>query len=154
MLQIVLKFLGVFALATVELWAAVPLGLAMKLGPILTASATASGATLGVIIVIALGGRVREWMLKKKKAEQGTGEGQDERLIIRIWDKYGVVGLGLLGPFLVGAPLSAAIGVMFGASYSRLLFWMILGILLWTAAFTVVGVVGIDTFTTLYHRFF
>jgi hypothetical protein len=154
MLQIVLKFVSVFALATVELWAAVPLGLAMKLSPTLTGIATASGAILGVVIVIALGGRVREWMLKKKKAEQTAGAVPDERLIIRIWDKYGVVGLGLLGPFLVGAPLSAAIGVMFGASYSRLLFWMILGILLWTAAFTVVGVVGIETFTALYRRFF
>jgi len=149
-----LKFLSVFALASFELWAAVPLGLAMKLSPALTGIATASGAILGVVVVIALGSRVRDWMLKKKKAEQAKGVEQKERLIIRIWKQYGVAGLGLLGPLLVGAPLGAAIGVSLGAPSTRLLFWMTIGILLWTAGLTVAGVAGIETFTALYHKFF
>jgi hypothetical protein len=154
MWQLLIKFFSVFALASVEFWAAVPLGLAMKLDPLLTGLATASGAVLGVVIVITLGSRVRDWMLKKKKVEQTTGGEQKERLIIRIWNKYGVAGLGLLGPLLVGAPLGAAIGVSLGAATSRLLFWMTMGILLWTAGLTVAGVVGIETFSALWHQFF
>ena len=154
MLQIVIKFLSVFALATLELWAAVPLGLAMKLDPFLTGIATASGAITGVVMVIVLGGRVRVRMLAKKKAEEKEGPGKKQRLIIRIWDQYGVVGLGLLGPLLVGAPLGAALGVMFGAPSPRLLFWMTVGILLWTAGLTVAGVAGIETLFALRRRFF
>ena len=146
--------MSVFALAAVELWAAVPLGLAMKLDPVLTGIATASGAVVGVIIVISFGSRVRNWMLKKKKAEQAKGTEQKERMIIRIWNKYGVAGLGMLGPLLVGAPLGAAIGVSLGVPSPRLLFWMTVGILLWTAGLTVAGVVGIETFTAVYHKFF
>ena len=153
-MELILKFLSVFALASVELWAAVPLGLAMKLSPVLTGIATASGAILGVIIVIALGSRVRNWMAAKKKTERAKGGEQKERLIIRISNKYGVAGLGLIGPLLVGAPLGAAIGVSLGVPSPRLLFWMTVGILLWTACLTLAGVAGIETFTVLWHKFY
>jgi len=44
--------------------------------------------------------------------------------------RYGVVGLGLLAPLLVGAPLGTVVGISFGAPADRLLLWMSLGPLL------------------------
>ena len=59
--------------------------------------------------------------------------------IYDIWEKYGVVGLGLLSPLLFGAPLGAALGIGLGASKNRLLLWMTVGIIIWSLILTSAG---------------
>jgi len=66
-----------------------------------------------------------------------------------IWDRYGVVGLGLLAPLLVGAPLGTALGLLPGAPVRRLLLWVSVGIVLWSALLTAAGALGLAGFETL-----
>ncbi len=138
-----MKLLTVFGLGTVELWAAVPAGVALQLHPVTAGVTAAIGAIVGVVVVLAMGERVRTTLLRwyGGTAPQRPGRMQ------RIWTQYGVVGLGLLAPLLVGAPLGTALGIALGAPASRLLLWMSLGIALCTAALTgasVLGVAGIQ----------
>ena len=65
-----------------------------------------------------------------------------DRLIDRVWRRYGVVGLGLLGPGLTGAPLGAALGLSLRVQARQLLGWLSLGIALWSLALTLVGMLG------------
>jgi hypothetical protein len=60
----------------------------------------------------------------------------------RLWDRYGVIGWGLLAPLLLGAPLAAAIGVALGAARGRLVLWLGAGVVVWTTALTVAAVLG------------
>jgi len=149
-MQIVMKCFSVFLLAAVEIWAAVPLGFALKLDPEMTCAATVLGAVSGVVAVMALGQKVRDWFLRKRGRE---GQGRN-RLIIRIWDRCGVPGLGLLAPLLTGAPLGAAIGVGLGARAGRLFFWMSLGVVLWSVGLTAAGAAGIQGVHQLWRKFF
>ena len=138
-MDILLKVLMVLGLAAVELWAAIPAGLALDLHPVLTGVVSAVGAILGVVIILIPGEGVRNWLLRRR----GGGEKRQHGRIYRIWIRYGVAGLGLLAPLLTGAPLGTALGIAFGAPASRLFLWMSVGIMAWSALLTVAGALGL-----------
>ena len=137
-MDILLKVLTVFGLAAVELWAAIPAGLALDLHPLLIGVVSAAGAILGVVVILVLGERVRSWLLRKR-----GGEKRQHGRIYRIWVRYGVVGLGLLAPLLTGAPLGTALAIAFGAPPGRVLLWMSVGVAAWSALLTVAGALGL-----------
>lgn len=137
MLELVVKFMTVLGLGIIELWAAIPAGTALNLHPLVNGLASGFGAILGALLVILIGDRLRNWVLKIK------GKRQDNNSrIYRIWQKYGVIGLGLLSPLLTGAPLGAAIGISLGASPIRLIIWMSIGIVIWTIILTTISTMG------------
>lgn len=130
----------VFILGAVELWAAIPAGFALGLPPAVTAIAAAMGAITGVLVIVLIGDRARTWLL----ARHGSpNSGPDGGTIRRVWDRYGVVGLGLLAPLLVGAALGAALGLLLGASARRLVLWLSVGIILWTVTLTGAAALGL-----------
>jgi uncharacterized membrane protein len=135
------KMLMVSGLGIFELWAAIPAGLAVNLHPLLTGIASGLGSMLGVMLVIIIGDRLRNWLMKKK-----TKTSKEKGTIYKVWDKYGVIGLGMLAPLLTGALFGAAIGVSLGASPKRLLLWMSLGIVVWTIILTGLGTYCIAIF--------
>ena len=134
------KLLSVFALGAVELWAAIPAGLALNASPVLVGVVAAAGAIFGVLVVVVLGERVRDWVMRRHGDGSQTGR---HGLTHRIWDRYGVIGLGLLAPLLTGAPVGAALGLALGVPANRLLFWLSIGIALWSIVLTLVGVLGV-----------
>lgn len=124
----------------IGVWEGVPTGFALRLHPLLTAIITVIGAIFATLIVFFLGERLRDRLARRRPPK--NDEPPKERLIDRVWRRYGVIGLGLLGPGLTGAPIAVAIGLSLRASARQLLFWLFLGITLWTAAITVVGMAG------------
>ena len=140
-MELLIKFITVTGLGIIELWAAIPAGTALKLHPLLNGIASALGAMIGAVFVIFFGERLRKWLLnKKEKGERNKGR------IDRIWEKYGVVGLGMLSPLITGAPLGAAIGISLGASPRRLIIWMSIGIVIWTVLLTTISTLGFAGF--------
>ncbi|MFA5629468.1 MAG: small multi-drug export protein [Dehalococcoidales bacterium] len=142
--MIAINFLLVAALAVLELWAAVPLGFVMGLHPLAISVATATGAIICVFIVIFAGKHLRSFLLKFYEQQDSD---KKPGLVQRIWQKYGVIGLGLLSPFLTGVLFGAAIGVASGIPGKKLVFWMTIGIILWTAILVLLGVAGIKIFS-------
>lgn len=142
-----IALLTVLALAAVELWAAIPAGLALKLHPLVVAVVAATGAMAGMVVVVVLGGRIRSLLLR---GHTGGGDQRHGR-IYGIWERWGPMGLGLLAPLLVGAPLGTALGIALGAHRGRLLLWMGIGILAWTAVLTLVGALGLAGIEALRH---
>jgi hypothetical protein len=145
--EILLKVLAVLGLGAVELWTAIPAGLALDLHPLLIGIVSAAGAILGVIVILVLGEGVRSWLLRRR----GGGEKRQHGRIYRIWIRYGVAGLGLLAPLLTGAPLGTALGMALGAPAGRLLLWMSLGIVAWSALLTTAGALGLAGIESLTH---
>lgn len=143
-----IKLLTVFGLGAVELWAAIPTGLALQLHPLVTGIVAAIGAILGMLVVLMLGERIRTWLVQQ---HNGKSEDKKKGRIHHIWARYGVAGLGLLAPLLVGAPLGVILGIALGAPLSRLLFWMSLGIVLCSAALTLAGSLGLAGIAALRH---
>jgi hypothetical protein len=144
-MAVVLQFLSVVGIAVVELWAAVPAGLAMGLPAPLVWAATLLGALAGITVVVLAGDRLRAWLVHRF----GRGGVQDGGRLRSVWDRYGVIGWGLLSPLLLGAPLAAAIGVALGATRRRLVFWLGVGAAVWTTALTLAVALGAAAVTDL-----
>ena len=135
-MELVLKLLTILSLGVIALWAAIPAGLALQVHPVAVGITAAIGAMLGALVVVLLGERVRTWLAQRHGRKEKKGR---HGLIYRIWQCYGVVGLGLLAPLLAGAPLAVAIGLTLGVPAGRLLFWISLGIVLWSVGLTLAG---------------
>ena len=131
-----LKIATVAALASFEIYAAIPAGFAFGLGPVTIFLASISGGLASVFIAAFLGDKIREFVSKyKKKKEKEPQTG----LIYRIWNKYGIMGLGFLGTITVGAPVSIAVGVGFNAPLKKLITWCCLGVIARCVLFTTIG---------------
>lgn len=130
----------IFAASIIELWLAIPLGFVMEVNPVLIAIISAAGSILSAFVVTILGDNLRNRFIKWK---YGDEKALEKSRLYEIWNKYGVIGLGLLSPLLFGAPLGAAVGIALGAEKERLLLWMSIGIVLWSISLTLAGVMGL-----------
>ncbi|GEN34701.1 MULTISPECIES: small multi-drug export protein [Aneurinibacillus] len=138
-----MKIISVIGTSVLELWAAIPLGFALRLHPVTIGVASAVGSIIAAAIVIFLGKSLRSWLVRRmerKNKKQGR--------MARIWQKYGVIGLGLASPLLTGAPLGAAIGVSAGADSVKLFIWMSIGIVLWSIILTAAVAFGLLSLTS------
>ncbi|MBK7289770.1 MAG: small multi-drug export protein [Chitinophagaceae bacterium] len=120
-----LKILTVAGLATFEIYAAIPAGLAFGLSPWVIFLASLTGGIVGVYVTIFLGDKIKAFFAKYKKPKE---EKPKTGLIYRIWNKYGVIGLGFLGTITVGAPISIAVGYSFNVSVVKLITWCCIGV--------------------------
>jgi membrane protein YqaA with SNARE-associated domain len=128
---------GVFALAIIELWAAIPLGVHLKLHPALLIVAAASGAFLGALVAIYLGDGIRRLVFWRKKENAGGGR------MSKWLAAKGPWAIGLLGPVLIGPLFAAAMAGALGLPRRSSLALLAAGIVGWTAAFSVLGTLGL-----------
>ena len=145
-MDLMMKLLTVFGLAIIELWAAIPAGFALNLHPVTIGLIAAIGAMVGAGTVLVLGERVRNRLIRHRI---GTYSNAKHGRIYQIWQRYGVIGLGLLAPLLTGAPLGVAVGLTLGAPTGRLLFWICIGIVIWSIILTFLGVLGLAGINSL-----
>jgi membrane protein YqaA with SNARE-associated domain len=138
-----LKIATVVALASFEIYAAIPAGFAFGLSAWIIFFSSIAGGLAGVFIAAFLGDKIRAFVSKyKKKKEEKPKTG----VVYRIWDKYGIIGLGFLGTMTVGAPVSIAVGVGFNAPLKKLITWCCLGVITRCLVFTVIGYHGAKLF--------
>lgn len=140
-----LKILTVAGLATFEIYAAIPAGFAFGLSPWTIFLASLTGGLAGVFIAAFLGDKIRAFFHKNRtpKAEE---QKQKHPIIYRIWNKYGIIGLGFLGTVSVGAPVTIAVGVSLHANIRKLVTWCCIGVLTRCIVFTLVGYYGMKLF--------
>jgi membrane protein YqaA with SNARE-associated domain len=135
-----LKILTVAGLATFEIYAAIPAGFAFGLSPWTIFFASVTGGLAGVFIAAFLGDKIRSFFSKKKPKQDAVHK---HPVIHRIWNKYGIIGLGFLGTMCVGAPISIAVGVGLNANLKKLLTWCCIGVVTRCVLFTLIGYYGL-----------
>ena len=140
------SILIIFVASVAELWLGIPMGLVMDVNPIIIAIVAAAGAIVAAVCVALLGDKLRARLLKWK---YGDEESLKETRLYNIWNKYGVIGLGLLSPLLFGAPLGAAVGIALGARKNVLILWMSIGIIIWSIGLTIAGSMGLLALETM-----
>ena len=141
----VYKILTIIGLATFEIYAAIPAGFAFKLHPLEIFSYSLLGGLMGVLVAAYLGDIIKKWLSKFRK-QKANKVVKEPGFVLKIWEKYGVIGLGLLGTMSVGAPISIGIGVSFNVPTNKMVFWCSLGVILRCAIFTAIGYYGLKLF--------
>ena len=138
-----IKILTVAGLATFEIYAAIPAGFAFELSAWTIFFASLTGGIVGVFVAAFLGDKIKAFFAKYKKSKE---EKPKTSLIYRIWNKYGIIGLGFLGTMTVGAPISIAVGYSFNAPAAKLITWCCIGVFARCALFTALGHYGLKLF--------
>ncbi len=137
-----LKILTVAGLATFEIYAAIPAGFAFGLSPFMIFVASVAGGLAGAFVAAFFGDKIRAFFHKKKNTPKE--ETKKHPVITRLWNKYGVAGLGILGTLTVGAPISIAVGTGLNVQLKKLLIWCCLGIIIRCTLFTAIGHYGLQ----------
>lgn len=145
MLEYFLVFLGA-AIPLFEVALVIPLGIVSGLSPVWVMILAFTGNILTVLVVIVGFQKVKEWM-ESRKRKDGKGESKRTERGKRIWNKYGMPGVALLGPVLIGTHVAAFIGLLFGANKTNATIWMVVSIALWSLVFGIATTLGFDLFT-------
>ncbi len=159
-------YLLVFVLAAIpliELIAVVPLAIIGGLSPVPVAIIGFLGNALTVMLVIFFVDRVREWVGARKRRRIGEREQVGEELqnneeVIReqdskkekrariLFEKYGLPGLTVFGPLLIGSHITAFMGMSFGFKSRLVSGWMLASLGLWTIVSAVATNYGVTFF--------
>jgi hypothetical protein len=141
-----MPFLAVFGMAVIEIWFAVPLGLGLGVPAPIIWCMTAAGATVSVFLVANAGDAMRGWLLRRRGKEGAPRTGR----IYMVWVRYGVPGWGLASPLFMAPPMGTAVALILGAPKRRLMFWMFMGVLLWTSILVPAFMLGLDVIQTIW----
>lgn len=125
------------------IWKGIPVGFALHAHPWLIALFTALGSFTMVLVLIFAGEPVQKWVLSRyspRKLERKKGR------MIRLMDRYGVAGLGLIGCGVIGPTLSTLLGLVLIRKTRKLMFFLIAGVVLWSALLTLLVSLGLTGF--------
>jgi membrane protein DedA with SNARE-associated domain len=132
--------LGVFIASVipfVDAIAMVPLGIAFGLNPFWTVVAAVVGDSIMIFIFAYLGADIRNRIIRRRKAKGKSGDTPKFDKAIKAFDKYGIYGLSLLSPVLLGTQIAAAAAVAAGVKPFRAASLITLGSLVWSAGIAI-----------------
>jgi len=156
----------VFFLAAVplfELVTVVPLAIAGGLAPIPVAVLGFLGNLLTVVLLIIFADKVKRWW-GARKLKRNEIKGQDEmafqngeedtpepeskkkKRARNLFSKFGLPGLTIFGPMIVGSHISALMAMSFGSKRQLVFIWMLISLVLWTIVSAVAASYGVAFF--------
>lgn len=142
-----IQFFGVMIVAMIpflEGYFAVPLGIAIGLPVVLTISAAVVGNWLSVMAVVLASDRLKRWFQGRRTNEHERKNNKRIQRGQQLFHKYGVPGVSLLGPLLIGDHLGALICIASGASKRYVIIWQTISILAWSIGTGVLVLLGIN----------
>ncbi|TDV53625.1 small multi-drug export protein [Actinophytocola oryzae] len=124
--------------------AATPTGLAFDLPPPLAFLAVFAGVTSSFAVALFAMERLRAFWRARRPvrvpevtSRRAERRGRTARRAHAVLDRFGPVGLGLVGPAVFGTWVSAAVGTAVGMARWRLFTWLVIGAGLWTGVLVV-----------------
>ena len=137
----ILRIITIYLVGITGIWKAIPVGIALKSHPIEIGTFTALGSITTVYLLYFFGEQVKSWVTKKwskEKLESRKGR------FTRIMDKYGIVGIGIICPGPFGPITSIIIGLLIVKQTSRLMPFLVIGIIIWSFLLTWFAVSGFN----------
>ncbi|WP_050979449.1 small multi-drug export protein [Paenibacillus dendritiformis] len=138
--NVLLQSAAVFLVSMVpflEGYVAAPIGIMLGMSPIPVMAVALIGNWLSIMLIIVLYGK---WSVGR----QGTGSGKRMERARKIFGKYGVPGVALIGPLVFGHHIGAFISLVSGAPKSYVTLWQTIGVALWTVGAGALAMLGID----------
>ena len=128
-----------FGLGFLYFIAAVPAGVAAGAPAWLAGLVAGFGYVAGAGVVLLAGAPLREWLVRKLKSPV---ERDPSKLVWRMWERGGLLGLCLVAPVTIGPQATAVIALAVGEKPRRILAAVAVGVLPWCAAFAALTALG------------
>jgi uncharacterized membrane protein len=114
--------------------AATPMGLAFNLSPPAAFLAVVAGVCATFATTLFAMDRIKRFVARRRpdrvpRPERGGRAARRARAVL---DRFGPMGLGLVGPALFGTWVSAAVGAAVGMARRQLFVWLVVGATVWT----------------------
>ena len=137
-------FLGA-AIPWLELAVVIPVGIVGGLNPFWVIVTGIVGNMVTVVALIIGYDKFKLWLAKRREGKEKPESKRSERAK-NLWNKYGLPGMIMLGPILIGSHIAAFIGMALGATKKSTLLWSTISIGAWALAFGIVTALGFDFF--------
>jgi hypothetical protein len=128
-----------FGLGVVYFIAAIPAGVAAGASAWLAGVAAGVGYVVGGAVVLLAGAPLREWLVRRLKIPV---ERDPTKLVWRIWERGGLLGLCLLAPVTIGPQATAVVALAVGERAPRIMAAIALGVAPWCVVFAVLTAFG------------
>jgi hypothetical protein len=141
-----LGLFGVFlagAIPWFEAIAVVPAGIIFGLDPVLTVIAAATGNIITIAVFAYGGGAIRKWIISRRVAKGKEPESPKFIKAQQAFDKYGIYGMAVLGPILIGTQFAATVAVAAGVKPLKVTVLISSAMVIWAIAIAWV-VVALD----------
>lgn len=138
------QWLGVMlagAIPFIESYGASAIGIVIGINPVIAIVAAIIGNILSMLAFVLSAHRIRSTVVSRKEPKP---ESPRRRKLRERFDKFGVVGVSLLGQTLLPSQITSAAMISFGASKKAVIFWQIISIIIWGVGFGVIATLGVS----------
>lgn len=148
-----LQWLGIILISTipfVESYSGAPIAVLIGMHPVIAVTTAVVGNMISLIVVIYLAHWIRTAILHRRpqKTPQTpqTPSAKKDR-VRRIFERFGVPGVSILGPLALPSQFTAPLLVSFGASRHAVMIWMLVSVILWGVGFALLAMLFISAVT-------
>jgi len=131
----VLIILTIYLLCTLKTIFGPVMGYTAGLSPIFTILITVSGMMTTVLIFTLFGEKIRTKILKKYIKPRKIFTPKNRRFV-RIWSRYGELGISFLTPILLSPPGGSIIAIALGGTRKKTIGYMFLWSVVWSTILT------------------
>jgi hypothetical protein len=128
-----------FGLGFLYFIAAIPAGVAAGASAWLAAVGAGSGYVAGGAVVLLAGAPLRNWLVRKLRIPV---EREPSKLVWRMWERGGLLGLCLIAPVTIGPQATAVIALAVGERTPKIVVFIALGVAPWCFAFALLTAFG------------
>ncbi len=149
-----LQWFGVMLVAAipfVDSYFGAVIGVLIGLPTALAIGVAVIGNVISMLIFVMTAHGVRGRVVAGKAAGAGADategdpvESPRREKVRRMFDKYGVAGVSLVGPAILPSQFTSAAMVSFGANRNTVILWQIISIVLWGVVFGVLATLGVS----------
>jgi hypothetical protein len=143
-----LQWFGVMLVAAipfVDSYFGAVIGVLIGLPTALAIGVAVIGNVVSMLIFVLTAHRVRSKVVAGKgRAGTEPVESPRRERLRRVFDKYGVAGVSLVGPIILPSQITSAAMVSFGANRNAVIFWQVISIVLWGTVFGILASLGVS----------
>lgn len=146
-MSIYIAYLVIFLLGATpffEVIGVIPIGVAAGLPALPVTILAFLGNILTIWLLVIMMDHVKNWLQKRREKKGKNVSEKRQKRAVNLWKKYGLPGLAILSPLLIGSHLGTILAMSFGGTRKNITLWMTTSILGWTIAMGIASHFGID----------
>lgn len=140
-----LGLFGIFlagAIPWFEAIGVVPAGILIGLDPLAVVVSAVAGNVITIFVFAYAGAKIRGWVVEKRNSKSQITTSKHLYKAQRAFDTYGIYGMAVLGPILIGTQFAATVAVAAGVKPLRVGILISIATLLWAVLIALLSVAG------------